>query len=283
MCDNETNSNADVFRVGVVSFLNARVLTHALTGDDFLSRSAASVCLGREVPACLGDGLNKGRFDAALVPSIDYQNSLSEWVILPAGAICSDGEVLTVRVFSRCPLQQVRRLYCDCDSHTSTVLAQIIWQLRFGRPLEIAPLGFRTGQEDDFSRYEAILLIGDKVLGQLGQWPCELDLGQAWRDHTSLPFVYAFWAVRAQARLDRLVELLNAARAEGIRQIDEIVREYGHSHGFDDDLARRYLTENISYEFGDRQREGLEKFYQLAKQLNLIRQVRPIRFYTLSG
>ena len=279
MSEIKINGNGDILRIGAVSFLNARVLTHRFVEEKPIWGSSGPVKLSELPPAQLASRLDKGEFHAALVPSIDYQRSQRDWAILPAGAIGSAGEVLTVRVFSRCQGEKVRRLVCDDDSHTSVVLAQILWQLRYGRRLEIVPLGKKAVCEDDFSDQSAVLLIGDKVLGQLGLWPWELDLGWAWEQLNSLPFVYAFWATGVDADKSDIFAILQEAYLQGIRQIDKIAALYGPAHGFDEEQARRYLRKNIRYDFGAGQREGLARFYQLAHQFKLIEQIRPIRVY----
>jgi chorismate dehydratase len=258
------------YRVGAVSFFNARPLIYGLDGHP-------RVLLQPKVPAQLGRDLNSGAIDVGLVPSIDYQTSRSDWLILPIAAIGSEGEVLTVRVFSKQPLDEIDCLACDTDSHTSVVLARIIWHLRYGRSLTVKPLR-------DIESEKAILLIGDKVLGQLGSWPYELDLGAAWARLTSLPFVYAFWAVptETETNADVLAGILQRACRDGIAHIDEIIERYAGQHGFDDEIARRYFADNLVFDFGTRQRQGLTRFYELAYQLQLVPQQRPLRPYPSS-
>ena len=189
------------YRVGAVSFFNARPLIYGLD-------SHPRIVLQTKVPAQLGRDLNNGDIDVGLVPSIDYQTSRSDWLILPFAAIGSEGEVLTVRIFSRQPLDEIDCLACDTDSHTSVALARIIWHSQYGRSLTVKPLR-------NIKSEPAVLLIGDKVLGQLGCWPYELDLGEAWTQLTSLPFVYAFWAVPAETNADSPAEILQKACRDG--------------------------------------------------------------------
>ena len=254
----------DRYRVGAVSFFNARPLIYGLDGH-------SKILLQTKVPAQLGRDLDSGAIDAGLVPSIDYQASRSDWLILPIAAIGSEGEVLTVRVFSQQPPDKIDCLACDTDSHTSVALARIIWHLQYGRSLTVKPLR-------NIESEPAVLLIGDKVLGQLGRRPYELDLGEAWTRLTSLPFVYAFWAVPAETNVDALAEILQRACRDGLTHIDEIVERYAGQHGFDDEIARRYFADNIVFDFGTRQRQGLTRFYELAYQLQLVPQQRPLRF-----
>jgi len=254
----------DRYRVGAVSFFNARPLIYGLDGH-------SKILLQTKVPAQLGRDLDSGAIDAGLVPSIDYQASRSDWLILPIAAIGSEGEVLTVRVFSQQPPDKIDCLACDTDSHTSVALARIIWHLQYGRSLTVKPLR-------NIESEPAVLLIGDKVLGQLGRRPYELDLGEAWTQITLLPFVYAFWAVPAETNADALAEILQRACRDGLTHIDEIVERYAGQHGFDDEIARRYFADNIVFDFGARQRQGLTRFYELAYQLQLVPQQRPLRF-----
>ena len=112
------------FRVASVSFVNARPLICGLERE-------ANVDLQLAVPSALLELLETGRADVALLPIIDYQRT-RDLVLIPAGGIASDGPTLTVRIFSRVPIPQIRGLACDPDSHTSVALARIILAHRYG-------------------------------------------------------------------------------------------------------------------------------------------------------
>ena len=119
--------------------------------------------LVRKVPAALLADLEAGRLDIALCPVIDAQTSSRDLMVVPSGAIGSRSRTLTVRVFSQRPLDRIDHLHVDGDSHTSVALAQVIFQRRFGRTLEISRLHDPTAlhKREDL---EAALLIGDKVV-----------------------------------------------------------------------------------------------------------------------
>jgi len=217
--------------------------------------------------------IDQGHAHAALTPSIDYQLSQRQWIILPVAAIGARREVLTVRVFSRTPIDQIQILYCDTESHTSVALVQIVWRLLFNQKLTIKPL---TAEP---STLPAVLLIGDKVIPHLNHWPYEYDLGRAWSDLTDLPFVFAFWAAPADQKLDALLEILKQSYQQGMAHIDQIIDKYAAQHGFPPELAHKYLTEHLFFDFDEPQKLALQKFYQLAHQLELIPQCRPLQFY----
>ena len=265
---NQSANSNPPWRIGAVSYFNAEPLIFALDNHP-------QVNLQRFAPAALADVLDHRRIDVALAPSIDYQRTDHDWLILPVSAIASDGPVLTVRVFSHRPIEQIDTLACDTDSHTSVALARIIWKKRFGKNLRIQPLKKITPTED------SILLIGDKVLPQLHEYPCQLDLGQAWKELTSLPFVYAFWALHADNRQTaaKLVQILTQASQQGRENLHQIIQQTAAQHGFNEQLAFSYLTENIRFDFGLAEQAGLEKFYQLADETAVQPLRRPLSFY----
>jgi len=265
---NDITSNYK-YHIGAVSFLNARPLLHGL-------ETHRDIKVTRAAPSLLGTNLDDGTFDCALVPSIDYQNSETNWVIAPAHCIGSDGPVLTVKVLSKVPLDKITRIGCDLDSHTSIVLTKILWQEQFGIALETVPL---NGEID---QCEAILLIGDKVLKYSGRWAYECDLGQLWQKMTGFPFVYAFWALPENKNSDHLITCLSAAATSGITHLDDIATTFGHKHGFDKQLALEYFEHYLSFTFDDNAISGLKCFYNLAYKWQLIEKNRDVIMYKMN-
>ncbi len=241
--------------LGVVSFLNSRPLIEGL-GDD------PEVGLHFAVPSALPRLLRAGRVDAALVPVIDLARSRGQWERVSTAGILSDGETLTVRVFSRVPPERLETLLVDGDSHTSVVLARLIWQHWYQRPIQLLPL-------QEVSRVEAcasVLLIGDKVVTERPQgFEYEVDLGLAWKQWTGLPFVFAVWAaVTGRPGNEALGRRLDEARDRGVAQAARIAAEQGPALGWPADLAVRYLTRNLGYRLSPAAVEGMTRFISLA-------------------
>src|SRR5436853_7763777 len=92
-------------RVGSVSFLNAKPLIYGLETSDDIELSLA-------VPSRLLARLHQGDLDIALLPVIDYQ-LMAGLCVVPSGGIGCDGETLTVRIFNKCPLTQLKTLARD--------------------------------------------------------------------------------------------------------------------------------------------------------------------------
>src|SRR5213596_2038238 len=180
-----TSSSTQIIRIGSVSYLNAKPLIYGLEDQDDLS-------LILDVPSKLLPGLREKRFDIALLPVIDYQR-LENLNIVPSGGIGCDGPTLTVRIFSRVPIERIKTLACDTDSHTSVALARIILAEQFAIHPQLVDL-----LKDDDRPAEARLLIGDKVVCEEPPgFEHQLDLGSAWKNLSGLPFVFAVWTARA--------------------------------------------------------------------------------------
>ena len=71
-----------------------------------------------DVPAKLIDLIRGDRADVALLPVIDYQR-MQNLCVVPAGGIGSDGATLTVRIFSKNPIERISTLACDVDPEPS--------------------------------------------------------------------------------------------------------------------------------------------------------------------
>jgi chorismate dehydratase len=242
-------------RVASVSYLNSKPLIYGLD-------HATGVDLSLEIPARLIDGLQTGRSDVALLPTIDYQR-LDGLVIVPAGGIGCDGPTLTVRLFSKRPIEQTKVLACDPESHTSVALARIILAEHYGIHPEFTDLRRSTG--------ETRLLIGDKVVcDEPAGFDYQLDLGSAWKEMTGMPFVFAVWVARAGIELGQLPAVLEQSKRDGLAHVDDLVARYAIPSGWPADLARQYMTTYLKYDIGQPQLLAIEHFHRLAARHALI-------------
>ena len=88
-----------------------------------------------------------------------------------------------------------------------------------------------------------------------------------WDD--GLPFVYAFWAGRPGAVGPEDIAALHAARERGLAATATIARQ---AYPDDPDKAARadrYLREDVKYALGERELEGLIRFYDLAAEVGV--------------
>lgn len=264
-------ASKNLLRVGSVSFLNAKPLIHGLESADHVKLSLA-------VPSKLLEGLKSAALDIALLPVIDYQR-MEGLCIVPSGGIGCDGETLTVRIFSKCPMTEIKTLACDPDSHTSVALARVIFAEQYGMSPRFV----------DWTRHEeqpcdAKLLIGDKVVCEEPPgFEHQIDLGSAWKALTGLPFVFAVWTARKGIDLGDLPEQLEQAKQAGLASVSEIVQRYAVAKGWPAGLALQYLTVYLKFDVGAKQLEAIEKFHQLAAKHGMIAGVRGLEIYSLSS
>lgn len=245
-------------RIGSVSYLNAKPLIYGLDEAD-------GIDLQLDVPSRLLGGLRDARFDVALLPVIDYQR-LAGLCLVPSGGIGCEGSTLTVRIFSTKPVEQIRALACDTDSHTSVALARVILAERYGLHPEFLDL-----LRDDDSHADAKLLIGDKVVCEepVG-FDHQIDLGEAWKELTGLPFVFAVWTARKGVDLGDLPERLEAAKRDGLAHVRELVSRHGVPRGWPEGLALQYLTIYLKFDIAQPQLQAIRLFHELAAKQGII-------------
>jgi len=259
--ERSTDQVRDRLAIGAVSYLNSRPLTASL------GQLAPRARIVMDVPSRLADGLAAGRLDAALVPSVEYFRHPG-WKIVSDACVACDGPVRSVKVFGHVPVGRIRTLALDEGSRTSAALARILLKERFHLEPELKrlPIGETLADADA----DAVLLIGDRAM-RLTESRFEFvwDLGEQWSEWTVLPFVFAMWIARSNVPLDRLGELLAAARDEGVRRLEEIARREAPLLGIPEEDCLVYLRDHLAFRLGGREREGLERFGRLAARHQL--------------
>jgi chorismate dehydratase len=249
------------FRVGSVRYLNAVPLTRGLEDEVVFA-----------TPSELAKMLQRDELDAALV-SVTEVLFNDRYDILDGTAIASLGEVKSVLLAHRKPIEEVREVFCDTASLTSVNLLRVLLAERGLKP-EFKPLeNYAAAKEKDF-----VLLIGDPALDfSLAPHPPSpsscvtgeheiFDLGAAWFELTQLPFVYAVWALRRGMENSALRRQLTEARKFGLDTLDHIIR---NRTDYDEDFRRDYLGWHIHYYLGTDEKRGLGKFIELLRKHGL--------------
>jgi len=236
------------FRVGSVGYLNAVPLTRGLEDEITFA-----------TPAQLAAMLRKDELDAALV-SVTEVLFNDCYDVLDGIAVASLGEVKSVLLAHRAPIEQVKEVFCDTASLTSVQLLRVLLKERGLQP-ELKPLA----SYDVASLPEFALLIGDPALDFLRAphqheiW----DLGAAWYELTRLPFVYAVWALRRGSDNSSLRRQLREARDFGLDTLDQIINS---RTDYDYDFRKDYLSWHIHYHLGADEKRGLARFTELLRR-----------------
>jgi chorismate dehydratase len=259
-------------RIGAVGYLNARPLTW------FLDRTPDRWAVRYDVPSVCATLLHDNDVDLGLIPSVEYLQR-PDYRLVPGVGIGSAGPVASVALYSRVPVESIRRLALDTSSRTSVALIRVLCRHRFGIAPEFVPHGpdlvAMTAQCD------AGLLIGDPAFNAnhaaLGLQ--KIDLGEEWTAMTGLPFIYAAWTGRPGMVTGAQVSALQEAQAEGLRNIDAIAAEYGRGDPVVTARAAAYLRDNVRYGLGPREIEGLQLFLDYAADAGLGPGRRRLEFY----
>jgi chorismate dehydratase len=238
-------------RIGCVKFLNARPLIHGWQGDVIF-----------DDPSALCRMLAAGEIDAALASSIEFlRNPI--YRIVNGVSISSDGEVYSVIVAheGETPSSEIE---LDPASETSAVLLRCLFHGL--RAAEIA--GDRLSPLT-----RSRLLIGDTAIRfrqKFGDRYRYWDLGEEWKRRMQLPFVYALWFIRPELEnAHALGDQLRALRDQNLRKIDMLISQVTE---FDREFCRRYLRDNVRFDFGEREQQGLTRFAETCADCNLIPQ-----------
>jgi chorismate dehydratase len=246
----ETNLEQSLapFRVGSVRYLNAVPLTRGLEEEITFT-----------TPSKLAEMLERNELDAALV-SVSHVLTHDRYDVLDGIAIASLGEVKSVLLAHRKPLEEAKEIFCDPASLSSVQLLRVLLAERGLKP-EFKPLpDYNFANLPDFA-----LLIGDPALDFLRSNPEHQiwDLGSAWSDLTKLPFVYAVWALRRGVENSALRRQLREARDFGLDTLDHIIRSRTE---YDLDFRKDYLSWHIHYYLGTDEKRGLKKFIELLRK-----------------
>jgi chorismate dehydratase len=265
-------------RIGVVNFFNASPLIEGISAIE-------GVELIPKVPSELVGCLERNEVDIALASSIDYQRCNCKLGIMPVGVLSSDGESLTVKLCSRIPFDQVTHVHCDSDSHTSIALLQIIMKEVFGNDPVRIDTDIRSLRTCNSEWPDTVLIIGDKVItsGCDEEYEFSLDLGQAWKEKYSLPFVFAAWFARediSRSMLYFVSMILERQLSCNAHRIEQVVSKNAAGRGWPCDLALDYVTKHIHYICTQSHLESLQLFYELSKKHGVLKELQPIRLLT---
>jgi chorismate dehydratase len=252
-------------RVGHIQFLNCLPIYWGL----MRSGALIDVDLHKDTPERLGAALVDGDLDIGPISLVDYLKHTDELVLLPDLAVGSDGPVLSVNVVSTRPLADLDggRVALGSTSRTGVLLAQMLLADRY----RVTPDYFTCPPDltEMLLEADAGVLIGDVALRAMYEAPrrglAVTDLGQAWREWTGLPMVFAVWAARRDFAADhpgQVKDVHNAflhSRDLSLDELDAVATAAARWETFDADTLASYFRV-LDFSLGDRQVAGLREF-----------------------
>lgn len=256
-------------RVGHIQFLNCLPIYWGL----MRSGALIDVDLRKDTPDRLSADLVAGELDIGPITLVEYLRHADELLVLPDLAVGSDGPVLSVNMVSTRPAWELdgARVALGSTSRTGVLLAQMLLADRYG----VRPDYFVCPPEltQMLLEADAAVLIGDVALRARYEAPARgftvTDLGQAWREWTGLPMVFAVWAARrdfAEAHPGAVKEVHEAflrSRDLCLAELNEVAEAAARWEPFDAATLASYFRA-LDFSLGARQVAGLREFARRA-------------------
>ena len=269
-------------RISAISYLN----TAPLMWDFEHGEAGRQFGVSYTLPSACAAALEAGTADIGIIPAAAYA-VIPGLQILPGVAIASRQAVRSILIVSKVPVEKIRSVALDTSSMTSVALTKILFEKWLGGGRVFTPMA--PDIETMLTEHDAGLVIGDPALQIDRSRYVTLDLAEEWIRHTGKPFVFAFWAVRAEALREialsqDLATVFQQSRDHGLApsSLDQIAREWSPRLGLSEPAVRRYLTENIHYELDPECLEGLQLFYRYAAEIGALPTPPKISFLTPS-
>jgi aminodeoxyfutalosine synthase len=222
------------------------------------------------VPRRMGLLSERGEMDAGLFSLMDYFRQEQAFELLP-WCIATRDQVKSVMLFSK-------EGWGDLEGELIGITDETATSVHLLRVLLEKKYGVRTRFErlhagvNDYSAYDAVLLIGDEALRRnkygLPGFELVYDLAREWYDWQKLPFVFAVWAAKhtiAEESKRNLKEIIqNALNACG-GDFVSVGGKHGRRIGLTDEETQDYLA-GFNFSLGEREREAMKLFRNLVRE-----------------
>jgi chorismate dehydratase len=250
----------DKIRISAVKYANTYPFIYGLTESGFDRK----VILETDHPSDCAAKLISGKVDIGLIP-VATLPLLKEHFIISDFCIGANGYVRTVMLLSNNPFEEIKTIYLDYRSRSSVTLTKVLaknsWKKEF--------LWINTSKGFDFVNIglgEAVVLIGDQCFEYENKFRFRIDLAYEWKKFSGLPFVFACWTANKKLGKE-FIDEFSKALLMGVNNIDAVVEKYGKTGAITGNVLKKYLTENIDYDFNVEKRRGLTLFLELMNKL----------------
>jgi len=272
-------------KVGHIQFLNCLPLYYGLVKNEAL----LDLELIKGTPTELNSLLINGKLDISPISSIEYARHHKSLVLFPEFTVSSDGEVKSILLVSRSPIENLsgKKVALTTTSATSQVLVKLI----LSRGYQVEPEYF-TCQPDlgsMLAEAEAALLIGDIALRHYldRQGMYLYDLGAEWKKLTGKKMVYAVWAVNRNfaetqnALNEHVFEIFKKSMDYSMEHLSEIAEYAARWEPFSPFFLMDYFRA-LRFTFDKEYQEGLLHFYRLAEEIGAIEEVPELEFISIN-
>lgn len=277
---------ATQLRMGRIGFLNVLPIYHPLEAG--ILPHDYEIVAGP--PAILNNMMARGELHVSSCSCFEYGARPERYYLIDDLSIGSHGSVMSVLLLSRRPVEELdgETILISGETHTSVALLKLLMLDRYRLNVR-----FETGPVTPALRGTtpptAFLAIGDEALRLRSHpdYPFRVDLADAWRDWTGLPFIFGLWVVSRQAAEAGLFTpendpgvLMRAGRDWGLRHMDVILDLTGHGCPLNRDELITYYSKGLTYSLGTEEQRGLMLFYEKLAGHGMIPRVPELAFFS---
>ncbi|TVM35891.1 menaquinone biosynthetic enzyme MqnA/MqnD family protein [Oceanidesulfovibrio marinus] len=257
-------------KLGRIGYLNVLPIYEPIeSGDpDVLGDLDFEIVSGP--PSYLNDRMAAGELPISSMSSVEYGRRHEQYLLIPDLGIGSRGPVQSVLLLSRKPIKELNGggILVSAQTHTSATLLRMLLADHYGLDSLRYTTGNATAVLESGERPQAILCIGDEALTlrRHPDYPVRLDLGEAWREWTGLPFIFGLWGVSRKAFQEQPAQLRAAARAllaskrAGVAKLPSLLPAVSQTTGMTVDELTDYFA-GLVYDLGPEELDGLRAFY----------------------
>lgn len=285
-------------RISIVEYLNTAPLVWGFTDGPLAGKYDLSFAM----PSQCADALRAGDVDVAIIPAVEYQR-IEGLVALPGMAVAAKGEVRSILVVSKKPIDSVRSIALDTSSRSSVALVRLL----VAENWRIAP-EFIDADPDPpamLAKADAALIIGDPALriavkmdylfaktpkpggccqGDEEELPVPgypalfvYDVAFQWREMTGKPCVLAIWAGRPEKITQEVLADFQASKRFGLEHIGEIAEAASVKLDMPPQALETYLRANIDFSLDEENLAGLNLYFEKCAAAGLIPRARPLQ------
>ena len=286
-------------RISIVEYLNTAPLVWGFTDGPLTDKYDLSFT----VPSQCAEALRSGAADIAIIPAIEYQR-MDGIVALPGMAVAAKGEVRSILVVAKKPIDMAKKIALDFSSRSSAALVRLLakdlWKIQ-PEFIEAPP-----DPSEMLKHADAALVIGDPALrvamkmdslagkSPSGEQCCQgdpdempvpgfetifvYDVAYQWEEMTGKPCVLAIWAGRRDTITPETVAHFLASKQYGLDRFREIAEAASVKLDLPPRALERYLIENINFDLDEENLAGLRLFFEKAAAAGLIPGNRPLEF-----
>ena len=294
-------------RISIVEYLNTAPLVWGFTEGPL----AGKYDLSFTVPSQCAEALRRGEVDVAIMPAIEYQR-MEGIVILPGMSVAAKGEVRSILVVAKKPIDRAKRIALDTSSRSSAALVRLLAAGHWGIEPEFVDAA--PDPPAMLADADAALVIGDPALrialkmeflfakkprtdppGVCCQGDAEdlpvpgypsvfvYDVAYQWREMTGKPCVLAIWAGRRDKITPEVVADFQASKQFGLEHIEDIAEAASVKLDLPASSLETYLRDNINFSLDEENLAGLNLYFEKCAAAGLITRARPIEFAPASA